>query len=212
MPAVPPPDDEAFDPIAARDHIDEILPSLQGLPPEEAERRLVEGLRARGLRPTGRFFLALDDLDPELQADERALLDALERGEEPAAALARWQREQNARIEAHNARVEALLHAENVARFGQDVADAMWAEEHDPEREHVGQAIEDAVDAWADRDPDHRSAGYTMAFARGDGDAHRVWLPEWNEELRAAIERAVHECGSWVEVRRWSDADNPVPD
>jgi hypothetical protein len=198
MPQGPWDDDELFDRVEMQRHIDEILPSLRGLTPDEAEPRLMKALRARGLEVNGRFFLSEDDLDPSFQAREMELLKGVESGDLPVEALDQWQSEMNARIESHNARAAALIHAANVKRYGEDLADSMWADEHDPVKTRIDEVIDEELDG---------ECSFMIRSPQGGQRTYEVRVRPFTEVLARAIESAVVSLGAQVQVRELDDGE-----
>ena len=198
MPQGPWDDDEPFDRDELQRHIDDILPSLRGLTPDEAEPRLMEALRARGLHVRGRFFILEDDLDPSFEAREMELLRGVESGDLPVEALGQWQSERNARIESHNARAAALIHAANVKRYGEDLADSMWADQHDPVKTRIDEVIDEELDG---------ECSFMISSPHGDQRTYEVRVRPFTEALARAIESAVASLGAQVHVRELDDGE-----
>lgn len=158
-----------------RRHLDEIAPTLRGLPFDEAEQRLTDELQTRGVWAT----------DSTIRAVARMASDPTWPFRHPLQHR-RWVKEENARIEAHNAAMGA---------------DEDWLE-GDPVSVAVSEVMDevDAACTYSVRPPGTHSGAF-----------HLVTIRPYTEARAARIRRSVERLGIEVVVREHTTDDDLPP-
>ena len=173
--------------VELRAHVEEIAPALRGLPFADAEQRLRDELRARGVETT----------ETQIGSIARMAADPSWPLRHPVQ-YRRWWREQDERIRRHNLELEVEERRRLVELWGEEEADALLAV--DPVSEAVGRVMDelDGACSFSVVPPDSH-----------DGRRHLVLVSPYSRRLAKRIERAVVRTGFNVDVRELTEPDLP---